>query len=71
MVAEETIVPGFEFHVFNNDVDINLKQEGNRMPLKYIPLKRNVCLLETIPGSGANLIRSAGSTGFVLKKDGC
>ena len=43
---------------------------GNRVPLKKIPAGYNVHNLETRPGGGGKIIRSAGSAAQVLSHDG-
>lgn len=43
---------------------------GNRMPLKYIPLGTFVYNLELFPNQGGRIIRSAGSYGQVMAKEG-
>lgn len=43
---------------------------GNRMPLKNIPVGYEVHNLETKPGAGGKIIRSAGSAAQVLGHDG-
>lgn len=41
-------------------------ERGNRMPLKNIPIGTSVFNIEIIPGGGARLVRSAGSSAQVL-----
>nr|AMR06658.1 ribosomal protein L2 [uncultured bacterium] len=45
-------------------------QEGNRLPLKNIPVGYFVCNVELVPGKGGVLIRSAGSSAQVLGQEG-
>lgn len=42
---------------------------GNRLPLSLIPVGTSVYNIETYPGAGAQLIRSAGSVGEVMAHD--
>lgn len=43
---------------------------GNRLPLKNIPLGTNVYNIELVPGKGGQLVRSAGTTAFLMAKFG-
>nr|YP_009472624.1 ribosomal protein L2 [Rhipilia penicilloides]ARO74273.1 ribosomal protein L2 [Rhipilia penicilloides] len=43
---------------------------GNRLPLKKIPLGTNVYNIELSPGKGGQLVRSAGTTAFLMAKFG-
>jgi large subunit ribosomal protein L2 len=45
-------------------------ETGVRMPLRNIPIGLEVFNIETKPGAGAKLIRSAGSSATVLAQDG-
>ena len=43
---------------------------GARLPLREIPIGQEIHNIETKPGAGAKLIRSAGSSAIVLAQDG-
>ncbi len=44
-------------------------ENGNRMPLKSIPLGSIIHAIELIPGGGAKLVRGAGSSAQLISKD--
>ena len=44
-------------------------ETGNRLPLKKIPVGTYIYNIETKPGSGAKMVRSAGSFGQVVAND--
>ncbi|MBI4114275.1 MAG: 50S ribosomal protein L2 [Candidatus Niyogibacteria bacterium] len=55
-----------------NEMKTDKKQEpdlGARMPLSLIPVGISVYNIETYPGSGARLVRSAGNTAEVMAHD--
>ena len=49
------------------DVDI---RPGNALPIRSIPVGTNIHNVETQPGSGGKMIRTAGSTGQLMAKEG-
>jgi large subunit ribosomal protein L2 len=55
--------------IVSNDKDVEAV-EGNRMPLRDIPLGYTICMLEMREGKGAQMVRSAGAFATVMAKDG-
>jgi len=53
--------------ISGNDCDIKV---GNALPLSFIPVGTIIHNLEIKPGSGAKVVRSAGSSAIILSKDG-
>ena len=62
MIAPDKIKVG---EVVNSGADVDVKN-GNSMPLKSIPVGSSVHNVETIPGKGASIARSAGTVVQVM-----
>lgn len=62
MIAPDKIKVG---EVVNSGVDVDVKN-GNSMPLKSIPVGSSVHNVETVPGKGASIARSAGTVVQVM-----
>ncbi|MDD5626082.1 MAG: 50S ribosomal protein L2, partial [Patescibacteria group bacterium] len=45
-------------------------QTGNRMPLKFIPTGYNICNIELQPGTGGQIVRSAGALATLMTYEG-
>ena len=48
----------------------NIAETGNILQLKDISFGKEICQLESIPFNGPDLIRTSGSCGIILKRDG-
>ncbi len=55
--------------LLSSDSSIDFKI-GNAMPLKFMPLGTKVHCIELLPGAGAKICRSAGSTARLISIDG-
>ena len=62
MIAPDKIKVG---EVVNSGADVDVKN-GNSMPLKSIPVGSSVHNVETVPGKGASIARSAGTVVQVM-----
>jgi len=67
ILAPESVVVGNTLVSSNQSIDFNA---GNAMPLKYIPLGTKVHCIEMLPGAGAKICRSAGSSARLISVDG-
>lgn len=67
ILAPETVVVGNTLVSSNQSIDF---KAGNAMPLKYIPLGTKVHCIEMLPGAGAKICRSAGSSARLISVDG-
>lgn len=66
IIAPQGLKPG-AFVASGDDVDI---ATGNCLPLNNIPVGTNIHCVELKPGKGAQLLRSAGSGGQIVAKEG-
>lgn len=66
IIAPEGLKVGSDI-VAGDKVEVKL---GNAMPLENIPVGTIIHNLELLPGKGAQLIRSAGSSASILAKEG-
>jgi large subunit ribosomal protein L2 len=55
--------------ILMSGLDVEIKS-GNALPLSHIPVGTFVHNIELVPGKGAQLVRSAGSTAQLLAKEG-
>ena len=67
ILAPESVVVGNTLVSSNQSIDF---KAGNAMPLKYIPLGTKVHCIEMLPGAGAKICRSAGSSARLISVDG-
>ncbi len=67
ILAPESVVVGNTLVSSNQSIDF---KTGNAMPLKYIPLGTKVHCIEMLPGAGAKICRSAGSSARLISVDG-
>ena len=67
ILAPETIVVGDKLVSTDKMVDFNI---GNAIPLKLMPLGTKVHCIEMLPGAGAKICRSAGSSARLISIDG-
>lgn len=66
VLAPQGTAPGSRF-VVSERASV---ETGNRLPLARIPVGTTVCNVELVPGRGAALVRSAGSSAQVLAIEG-
>ena len=66
IIAPEGLKVGDEIISSQKKIEI---REGNRMPLKYIPLGFMVHNIELAPGHGGKLVRSAGGGAALLARE--
>lgn len=66
ILAPEGLKPNDEV-IFSHNAPI---KNGNRLVLKNIPVGTNIYNIETIPGKGGQLVRTAGSLAIVRAKEG-
>ena len=67
ILAPESVQVGDEIISSNNAIEFNA---GNAMPLKFLPLGTKVHCIEMLPGAGAKICRSAGSSARLVSVDG-
>ncbi|MEL0098800.1 MAG: 50S ribosomal protein L2, partial [Opitutae bacterium] len=67
ILAPESVVVGNILISSNQTVDFKV---GNAMPLQYMPLGTKVHCIEMLPGAGAKICRSAGSSARLVSVDG-
>ncbi|HAF58232.1 MAG TPA: 50S ribosomal protein L2 [Opitutae bacterium] len=67
ILAPESVVVGNTLVSSNQSIGF---KTGNAMPLKYIPLGTKVHCIEMLPGAGAKICRSAGSSARLISVDG-
>jgi len=53
----------------NANFAVNIVKDGDAYPLKFIPIGTSVCSFEFYPGKGAQIARSAGNCGKVIRKE--
>jgi large subunit ribosomal protein L2 len=67
MLAPQGIQPGDKIiSSFNDETAISL---GNSLPLKNIPVGTFIHNIELKPGKGGQIVRSAGTSAKIIKKD--
>ncbi len=67
ILAPESVVVGNILISSNQSIDFKV---GNAMPLQYMPLGTKVHCIEMLPGAGAKICRSAGSSARLVSVDG-
>ncbi len=66
IIASANMKPGQKIEVGNENIGIT---EGNRLPLKSIPVGSTIHALELEPNKGAQIVRSAGGSAQLMGKD--
>ncbi len=66
IIATSKMKPGLKIESSSQEIPIN---EGNRMPLKNIPLGSAISCIELQPNKGAQIARSAGNSAQLMGKD--
>lgn len=56
--------------IISSSTKTSIIKEGNRLPLKNIPVGIPINCLESSPGSGAKLVKSAGTAAFLQSVEG-